>query len=271
MMIRPLAVEGAFYSKRNLLKSDLDKHFSQANTEFEPNKILGIIAPHAGYVYSGITAAYAYKYILGKKYKNVIVLSPSHYDYFEYVSAFNGDFYEAPFGNIPLNKSLIEKLTSLSGVVRKSTHGHMVEEHALEVQLPFLQYTIGEFSLVPLVIGNQQREFVYNLAEDLKQVIDDDTLIVASTDLSHFYTRKQAQIIDDYFDLYVTNWDPDGLQLSLEYKRCEACGGGAVVALLKALDDNKNAKIRVTHRSYSSDVNHDTSRVVGYLSAIIYE
>jgi len=270
-MIRPLAVEGAFYSKRDHLRKDLDKYFSQAITDFEPNKILGIIAPHAGYIYSGNTAAYAYKYILGKKYKTVIVLSPSHYDYFEFVSAFSGDFYEAPFGNIPLNKEIIEKLTELSGVVKKSTHGHMVEEHALEVQLPFLQYAIGEFSLVPLVIGNQNREFVYKLADDLKQVINDETLIVASTDLSHFYNRKQAEIIDDYFDLYVTNWDPDGLQLSLEYKRCEACGGGGVVALLKALEDNKDAKIRVTHRSYSSDVNHDTSRVVGYLSAIIYE
>ncbi|HOP49704.1 MAG TPA: AmmeMemoRadiSam system protein B [Ignavibacteriales bacterium] len=270
-MIRPVAVEGAFYRPRNILKNDLDNYFNSAEISFSPSKILGIVAPHAGYVYSGKTAAYAYKYLIGRKYKTVIVLSPSHYDYFEFASVFNGDFYEAPFGNLALDKELIEKLVANSNVLRKSHHGHMVEEHALEVQLPFLQYVLGEFKLVPIVLGSQNRDIVYNLAQDLSKIVNDDILIVVSTDLSHFYNRKQAEILDDFFDLYLSNWDADGLQLSLEYKRCEACGGGCVVTLLKALENNKNAKIQVVNRSYSSDTNHDTSRVVGYLSAIIYE
>lgn len=268
--IREPQVAGMFYpSNSNELKNQVNKYLESITFEENVNHVGGIISPHAGYIYSGKTAAYAYKAIINKTFKNVVVISPSHREYFTGVSIFNGDAYRTPLGEIPINKELRKSLISQSDLLFSGIEGHRAE-HALEVQLPFLQCVLEDIELIPMVIGDQSREIVFELAEILARFVDEDTLIVASSDLSHFYSKSHANSIDSRIVNYIDKFEFDQLQNDLEVKNCEACGGGGIVALLKALKMNGYLKSKVLSHTDSSDVTGDESEVVGYLSAIIF-
>jgi AmmeMemoRadiSam system protein B len=233
------------------------------------NSVAGLIAPHAGYVYSGKTAAYGYKTIEGMDFENVIVISPSHREYFKGISIYSGDAYETPLGKILVNQDLSEKLISESEIIYSGTEGHKYE-HALEVQLPFLQTVLKDFKLIPMVIGDQRREFISELADVLASVTDDKTLLVASSDLSHFYTKEQAKILDDRVVDHINHFKYEELLNDIESKRCEACGGGGIVALMRALKLKNYSNSKVIAHTDSGDITGDDKEVVGYLSAIIY-
>lgn len=269
-LIREPHVAGMFYpAKKKTLEDQITGFYSNVEIDDEIKNIGGIIAPHAGYVYSGRTAAYAYKTIMKKKYDTVIVISPSHREYFRRVSIYDGDAYKTPLGKIPINTELRNKLISESNLIYEGEEGHR-GEHALEVQLPFLQIALQNFLLLPLVIGDQSREVVFELADILAGVIDDKTLLIASSDLSHFYTKSQASAMDSRVVKHINNFDFENLQTDLETRRCEACGGGGIVAILKALSKKGYTKSKVVAQSDSGDVTGDDSEVVGYLSAIVY-
>lgn len=269
-LIRNPYVAGMFYPDNPTeLKDTITKFFDNVDVKLNVNKIGGIVSPHAGYVYSGQTAAYAYKQLKNKNYDTVIVISPSHREYFNGVSIYNGDAYSTPLGNIPVNKELREKLKNLSEKIFVGIEGHR-SEHALEVQLPFLQMVLNEFSIVPIVIGDQSKEIVYNLGESLSTIINNNTLLVASSDLSHFYSKKRAELLDSKIINHINDYDYEELQNDLESRRCEACGGGAIVATLKALEGNGYNKSKVVAHSDSGDITRDESEVVGYLSALVY-
>ena len=268
--IREPQVAGMFYpSDPNKLKKELDDFFRNIKNDGSIKNVAGIIAPHAGYRYSGKTAAYGYKTIQNKKYLNVIVISPSHREYFRGVSIYSGDAYRTPLGNIPINKDLREKIIAESKLVFSGTEGHNYE-HALEVQLPFLQTVLSDFYLIPMVIGDQRKEFIYELAEVLAKVVDEQTLLVASSDLSHFHTKSQANLLDSRIVASINEFKYEQLQNDLEGKRCEACGGGGIVALLKTLKMKNYSHSKVIAHTDSGDVTGDESEVVGYLSAVVY-
>lgn len=229
----------------------------------------GLIAPHAGYKYSGQTAAYAYAQLRGKSYKTVIVIAPSHRQYFKGVCIYDGEFYITPLGKIPINHELASKLTSDSEYLFEGKDGHW-EEHAIEVHLPFLQEMLGEFKIVPVVVGDQDRKFVDELASQIEKNINEEILLVASSDLSHFYPRHIADVLDGKVADSILNYTPQLLQNDLEKRVCEACGGGPIVAVMKALEKLSGRKIKLLHRSDSGDVTGDMEEVVGYLSAVIY-
>lgn len=272
--IRPMAVAGMFYpASESQLREELNLLLDISEEEQLASKpsenIFGLVAPHAGYVYSGRTAAFAYSRLKGKSFKTVIVISPSHREYFPGVSVYYGDAYKTPLGLIPVDNEKADRLVSAGENIFKGIEGHR-QEHALEVQLPFLQMTIKDFSLVPVVIGDQNRKYVYELAEMLPLIIDDHTLIVASSDLSHFHTKREAEHLDSVIEKRIEEFDYEGLLGDLESHRCEACGGGPIVSLMKAAELMNKKKSAVLHRSDSGDVTGDTSEVVGYLSAVIY-
>ncbi|MFA7229070.1 MAG: AmmeMemoRadiSam system protein B, partial [Melioribacteraceae bacterium] len=231
--------------------------------------IFGIISPHAGFLYSGNTAAAAYNTIRDKEYKTVVIISPSHREYFPGISIFSGDAYKTPLGSVPVNKEMADKLTSDEEFIFKGLNGHRTE-HALEVQIPFLQIVLKNFLIVPIVLGDQRREFVEGLANKLARVVDEETLIVASSDLSHFYSKVKAAKIDSKIEKHLLEFDYDGLQRDLELKNCEACGGGGIVSLMMTAEKLNKKNLRVLSRSDSGDITGDNSEVVGYLSAIIY-
>jgi AmmeMemoRadiSam system protein B len=270
MQIREPQVAGMFYpSDPKKLKKELDEYLSEIKTDDSIKNVAGIIAPHAGYQYSGKTAAYGYKTIQNKNFHNVIVISPSHREYFRGISIYSGDAYKTPLGNIPINKELRENIITESSLVFSGNEGHKYE-HALEVQLPFLQTVLSDFQLIPMVIGDQRKEFIYELADVLAKFTDDKTLLIASSDLSHFYTKSHAQILDSRIVACINEFKYEQLQQDLEGKRCEACGGGGIVALLKALKMKNYSHSKVIAHTDSGDITGDNSEVVGYLSAVVY-
>jgi MEMO1 family protein len=269
--VRHAQVAGYFYpSDPQKLKRDISLLLDIAKPKKPYDKIFGIVAPHAGYVYSGKTAAYAYNLIKDKNIKTVIVISPSHSEYFTGVCVYEGDAYETPFGEIEVDKLKTEKLCEESRIIFKGLQGHR-KEHALEVQLPFLQSVIKDFKIVPIVIGDQGKMFIDELAKKLSEVYDDETLIVASSDLSHFHDSLTANQLDSIIEKRINNFDFENLQKDLELNNCEACGGGSIVALMKAASLVNVNHSEVLVRSDSGDITGDKSEVVGYLSAVIYK
>ncbi len=234
----------------------------------EADSIVGIIAPHAGYLYSGKTAARAYAQLAGNRRNVVVVVSPSHRDYFDGISVYPGDAYATPLGEVPVDVELRSRLVKESSVIM-STAGHG-EEHALEVQLPFLQYVLGSFTLLPLVIGNQSREQCFALGEILARLVEGKSvLLVASTDLSHFHPASAGTRLDAVVVRDLEMFDAEMLMSDLEAGRAEACGGGPAVAVMVACRLLGARTIRVLHRAHSGEITGDNESVVGYLTAVI--
>jgi AmmeMemoRadiSam system protein B len=269
--VREPAVAGMFYpASPDQLEAEVRSLLESNKQSSGYQNILGIIAPHAGYLYSGNTAAAAYNTIRDQKFKTVVIISPSHREYFPGVSIFSGDAYKTPLGTVSVNKEMAGNLTAGEEFIFKGLNGHR-NEHALEVQIPFLQVLLKNFSIVPVVIGDQRRMFVEGLADKLIRVVDNETLIVASSDLSHFFEKSEADKIDSVLERHLAEFDFEGLQNDLESERCRACGGGGIVALMIAAHKLNRRKLKVLSRTDSGDVTGDKSEVVGYLGAVIYE
>jgi MEMO1 family protein len=269
--IRRPVVSGMFYAgDPQQLAEDVDSMLRDAPSVKIPGRIRAVISPHAGYVYSGATAAKAYAALQHGKYSVVVVVSPSHHEFFDGVSVYSGSAYDTPLGKLPVHTALRDRLVAeLPGAV-SSLQGHR-EEHAIEVQLPFLQRTLGEFMLLPVVMGDQRRALCLDLGRALGVILqNEDALLVASTDLSHYYPARIADEIDRIVIDDVKRFDCERLMADLEGGRAEACGGGPTVAVLTAARDLGATKVRVLAHTNSGEVSGDRERVVGYLSAVAY-
>jgi len=179
--VRKAAVAGMFYpGDPAVLKRDVDGLLDAVPPQRSGRPIVALVAPHAGYVYSGGTAARAYARLRGASYETVVVVSPSHREYFEGASVYPGGAYATPLGPIPIDAGLRDALVQSCPLVSVSAHGHR-SEHAVEVQLPFLQRALGPFRLLPIVIGNQRRSVCFELGECLGKLLKGrSALLVAS-------------------------------------------------------------------------------------------
>lgn len=269
--VRPPAVAGMFYEREPLkLKNHIETFLEKANPPEIKGRIIGLVSPHAGYFYSGKTAAYGYKLIKGKKYETVVVVSPSHYEYFRGVSVYNGTAYQTPLGIVQIDQDLREELKDYTSILEFSKRGHE-REHALEVQLPFLQVVLGEFKLLPIVMGDQDKDFAFSLAEVLAEVLKNkNVLLVASSDLSHYYSHDVANSLDSRIEKLINNYDEETLIDELEEEKVQACGGGPIVVVMKASKLLGANKSKVLYRNDSSEASGDKHQVVGYLSAAFY-
>jgi len=273
-LIRKAQVAGTFYpANRVELKADLENMLAEQQ-DMSIGTLYGIIAPHAGYIYSGKVAAKAYKQIEKQNYETVIVISPSHHDYFEGCSIFSGN-YETPLGQIQANKSMIDDL-SQSEIINNSNLGHQ-NEHALEVHLPFLQLLAPNFKLIPIVMGIQDFETAEKLANTIFNLLRDSqyenqkVLIVSSSDLSHFYNVKKANLLDREIINDIESFDIQKLNNDILYKKTEACGFGPILAGMMACRLLGATNSKVLAYGTSADVNKDLEKVVGYLSAAFYK
>lgn len=266
--LRRCKVCGSFYPAVAAdLERDLAGLLGRVKVTRPPGAIRGIIAPHAGYQYSGLTAAHAYALLAGGSYAAVVVVAPSHREYFDGVSVYSGDAYETPLGTLPVDVRLRELLRKETGIVRVSAAGHGAE-HAIEVQLPFLQHQLAGFSLLPVVMGDQRREYCLELGRALAAVLaGGDVLVVASTDLSHYHASSEARKLDKIVVDDVARLDPESLMDHLEGGEAEACGGGPTVAVMAALRTLGFHHMTVLHQCNSGDITGETASVVGYLSA----
>ena len=268
--IRHPAVAGLFYpSDSHKLRTEIQTMLSASESKPVTANIFGIVSPHAGYVYSGKTAAYGFNLLKNKNYNKVIIISPSHREYFAGVSVYNGDAYQTPLGVVSVDKELAQKIVEGSKTIFFGMEGHR-QEHAVEVQIPFLQTVLKDFKIVPIVMGDQGRVFIEDLTGQISKATDDKTVIVASSDLSHFYTKQKAFELDSVVAKHISNFDFEKLQDDLDHRKCEACGGGPIVVLMKAAALLDKKKSMLLNRSDSGDVSGDYSEVVGYLSAAIY-
>ncbi len=269
--VRPCAVCGLFYpADEASLRKDVRALLRSAAGGTRGGTISGVISPHAGYMYSGATAATGYRQVQGLSYDTVVVISPSHHQFFEGVSVYPGSAYQTPLGIVRINAGLRERLAKQWDGILVSEAGHG-EEHAIEVQLPFLQETLPEFSLLPLVVGSQKREYCFGLGEALASVLDRrTTLVVASTDLSHYYPAAAAERLDRVIIEDLGKFDEERLMDDLEGGTTEACGGGPVVSFMVALKRLGAKHLDVLSHCTSGDITGDNRSVVGYLSAVAY-
>lgn len=268
--IRRPSVAGMFYpASKEKLEAEVKTLLSISDSGKHFDGIFGIVSPHAGYIYSGRTASYGFNLLKDKDIETVVVIAPSHREYFPGVCVYSGDAYETPLGIVEVNRKISDNLTEESRIIYNSIEGHR-EEHAIEVQLPFLQVVLGDFKLVPVVIGDQSDMFINELAEKLSQAIDEKTVVVASSDLSHYYSSDIADKLDSIVERRINDFDYDGLQKDLQVRDCEACGGGTIVSMMKAAFKLNKRNSEVLHRCNSGDSTQDYREVVGYLSAVIY-
>ncbi len=268
--IRQPAVAGQFYpASPDELRHMINDDLAQAEVPPLSGNLIALVAPHAGYIYSGKVAAHSYALLKGKKYDRVVVIAPSHYEAFPFVSVYDGDAYATPLGNVPVDKEFAAKLAKSSSLIQLSSRGHTPAqeqgEHALEVQLPFLQTVLGDFKLVPIVMGDQNYEIERALGLSLAKLLKGtNTLIVASSDLSHFHTYDQASAMDHKTLNAISEWDYLSLSQNFERRIWEACGGGPIVSTMIAAERLGANQAKILKYANTGDVTGDHSRVVGY-------
>jgi len=254
-----------------VLSKEIKNFLSKVPSPSIKGKILAIVSPHAGYRYSGQVAAHGYKAIQGKKFDDVILIGSSHRAYFKGIALYPKGVYKTPLGVVPVDEALSQEIMKKSHLVTAIPEAHM-HEHSLEIQLPFLQKVLKNFKLVPMIMGDQSWETSVALSQAITSSINDRrVLIVASSDLSHFYTYEEAVKLDDLLIEHISNMDTQGLNRSLSTGDCDACGGGTIVTAMlaaKALGAN-NAKI--LKYANSGDVTGAKGSVVGYVSAVIFK
>jgi AmmeMemoRadiSam system protein B len=263
-------VAGMFYpAQKEKLRSDIEEMFSGTESNPIDGEIYGLVVPHAGYVYSGYVAAEAFHQLAHRQFETVAVIAPSHRDYFRGVSVYAGD-YVTPLGDVRVDRLRAEKLMKSGTLIKATELGHR-EEHALEVQLPFLQSILDDFKILPLVMGTQDWESCYELGNSLGQILKDSkSLVVASSDLSHFYSVDKAHRLDHIVAEDIEQFEESKLFDDIQHRQCEACGAGPIVAAMIATKLMGAKKARVLSYHTSGEVSGDYNEVVGYLSGVFY-
>ena len=267
-IVRAPEVAGMFYEiSPAALRKNIDEMLDRVQLPKVEGTLRAVVSPHAGYVYSGFTAAHAFKLLEGKKYDCVIAIGPSHREYFDGISIYSGDAYETPLGKVPTNHEVRSELLQGEKNIVASIAGHRAE-HSLEVQLPFLQRVLKEFSLVPIIMGDQRRQLCEQLSVVLARVMaNKNVLLVASSDLSHFHAYDEAVLLDKRVIQAVEHFNSDVFIDELEKKSFEACGGGPIAVAMKTAQQLGANRAEVLHYCNSGDITGDKSGVVGYLAA----
>ena len=271
--IRPSPIAGTWYEGRpKALAAEIDHYLDQAELPELPGKVIAVIAPHAGHRYSGAVAGYAFAAVRGYAPELVAVISPMHHPYFEPLLITAHAAYATPLGEIPLDKQAVAALDTalhaelgfgLSPVSRDP-------EHSLEIELPFLQRALGgEFKLLPVMVREQSPKVSEKLGKALAQVLRErNMLLVASTDLSHFYTQNEANAYDAEMLRQIEAFSPEGIFQAERSGKGFACGHAAVAAVLRAARELGADTVKLLHHATSGDVTGDYSQVVGYGAAV---
>ncbi|MEI6433599.1 MAG: AmmeMemoRadiSam system protein B [Bacteroidota bacterium] len=276
---RKPAVSGKFYpASEKELKTTLKTLFSKAKPRSGGN-VLGIICPHAGYVFSGEVAASGYNQVNpDKQYDNVFIVASSHQIFFDGASVYNKGNYVTPLGTVKVNLELANKLIKENPVFTYNPDADKTE-HSIEVQVPFLQYHLKkDFNLVPIVIGTQSKEICKQIAAALKPYFNERNLFVFSTDFSHYPSYSDAKIADKATCDAIASGSSDKLLKVLDdYNKKDIpnlstnlCGWTSILTLLDMVGEEKTIKITPVHYMNSGDSGYgEKSQVVGYWSLAI--
>jgi len=271
MPIRPTAVAGTWYpGTAGALTRDVDAYLADASEA--PAGTQAIIAPHAGLMFSGPVGAYAYKAASHGDFDVAVLVGPSHFVAFEGVALWPDGGFDSPLGTARIDEAGAAAVAQ-SPVVQAMPSAHR-KEHSLEMQLPFLRRVHPELPIVPMLIGFQRRQTIDALADAIVHAFEGRrALLIASTDLSHYFDAETAKTLDGRVQERVAAFDAEGLlDLFEQYPEHErgryvACGGGAAIAVMKAARGLGATGGRVLKYAHSGEVSGDYSGVVGYLAA----
>ncbi len=279
--IRPSAVAGQFYpGDPGELKQAVDGLLAEAEPDSREGDLLAVLAPHAGYVFSGRTAARSLALLKGRGVKNVLLIGCAHRAHFSGVSVFAGDGYRTPLGVVPVNRELADWIKTRDQAFGVP-EGVQAQEHSLEVELPILQRILPDFSIVPILIGRTDPGVVTRLGEALAEAVrkNPGTVIVCSTDLSHYPPESAARQIDRRTLEAVASLDPDRVRIACRHPApgpvpglaTAMCGEEAVIATLTAANLLGAERGEILDYSNSADSPYgDRNRVVGYGAVAIW-
>jgi AmmeMemoRadiSam system protein B/AmmeMemoRadiSam system protein A len=271
-------VAGQFYpADKNELSKGIDGYLKGYKVIGGEGELIALIVPHAGYQYSGKVAGYAYKQLTNKNFDTVIIMGPSHYTTFDGLSVIPDGEYETPIGRVKIDKETASSLMSFNPKI-KYVRESWDKEHSVEVQIPFLQKTLKNFKIVPIVFGAQSTENSYVLAQAILKFMDTvpangkkkNILLVASTDMSHYRTSEVAGAMDAAAIDAISKGDLGALVQKLATGECEMCGYGPVITAMMVADQLGANSYEILKYADTGDVTGDKSSVVGYMSAAIY-
>ncbi len=272
--MRPPAVAGTFYPAdsaelRAMIKRDLADVTDLPEID---GQIIALIVPHAGLVYSGKVAAYAYKLLEGSGIDKAIICGPSHHYAFNGLSVYGPRIdWRTPLGIVSCPDKLCMQMINYDKRIDYIREAH-AEEHCIEVQLPFLQTVLDSFQLVPVVMGRQDDATIKLLANALKAVdFDDRTIMIASSDWQHYRPASVGYPMDSTGMACLADLDPVRLEKYLESGKVEMCGGGPAVSVMEAAIARGANKVKILKYGDSGDLDGNKSRVVGYVAAVIYK
>jgi AmmeMemoRadiSam system protein B/AmmeMemoRadiSam system protein A len=271
--IKEPSVAGTFYpADKKELKETIDNFLSKAEKVKRDGRLIAIISPHAGYVFSGQVAAYGYKNIKGSDIKKVILIGPSHHTGFKGASVYTKGSFRTPLGDIKINERLAKGLLNEAADVRFYPEA-FEKEHSIEVQLPFLQTVLKDFTIVPILIGSPTKQSFQYLTERLTEMLreDEKAIIIASTDLSHFHGYDTAVMMDRKMIDAVVRMSIEDVENYLSNREAEMCGGYPVIfAMAAARMAGANMGVLFKYAN-SGDVTNDRDKVVGYASIGLYK
>ena len=271
--LRPSPIAGTWYSNHpDRLRREVDSLIKDAEIPDLAGEVMAVIAPHAGYRYSGRTAGHAFRCLAGLQVELAAVVSPMHAPSQAPLLTTAHAGYSSPLGPIWVGRDEVEALIenlkpdglTLSAVAYD-------DEHSLEIELPFLQRALaGDFKLLPVMMHTRSVEIARSLGEALANTLSDrKAVMVASSDLSHFYSEANAQALDDKMLQRIAAFDPEGVLLADSNNEGYACGAAPVAAVLWAARKMGADRVVVLHRSTSGDQTGDRTSVVGYGAAVV--
>lgn len=275
MDIRPSPLAGKWYpGGAEDLAREVDSCLAAGSSCDGERGLKGVVAPHAGLRFSGPVAGHAFKPVVGRSFETVALIGPSHYASAAPLLTCGHDAFETPLGIVPIDR---ERANRLDAAIRERlgyglTPVRNDPEHSLEMELPFLQRALGEFSVVPVVIVDQTEQNCRAVGEALAEILQGrNALMVASSDLSHFFTQDVAVRLDDEMLRRVGDFDPGAVMDAEECGVGYACGRGAIAATFWAAKKLGVAQVEILKHATSGDVSGDYSSVVGYGAAAIWE
>jgi AmmeMemoRadiSam system protein B len=267
--VRPSPIAGKWYpGDPQHLADSVDEFIAQAGESPLAGRLIGMLVPHAGHRYSGPVAAHAFRALQGMTFEVVVLVGPSHYPYPAQIVTTAHAAYETPLGEVPIDQDALQALVECVPI-------HAVRsdpEHSLEIELPFLQRTLGEFQLIPLALIDQSFALAEKLGHALGSVLAGRrALVAASSDLSHFYPEPVANALDRTVLDAVAAYDPAQVIRVEDEGRGFACGRGAIAAVMIAARDLGADSAQVVRYATSGAVTHDYAQVVGYGAALFYQ
>ncbi len=280
--LRPSPIAGRWYpGEASALRRSVDAYLEAAPVleAVPPDHVLGLLVPHAGHLYSGPVAAHAFRAVQGARVDLVALVCPSHFHADGPALTTGHQAYATPLGAVEVDRAAVEQVRAeLGASLRRPPAQALVEirndqEHAIEIELPFLQRTLqADFRLLPIMLRDQSGGMALALGAALAHALGDRrALVVASSDLSHYFAQPEALRLDGEMLRQVEAFDPNGVLATQAEGRGQACGPGAIAAVLWAARALGATQARVVRHATSGDVSGDFDQVVGYGAAVLWK